>query len=162
MKRFLFTLIVGFFTTFTLSAQDIYQEIRQTAQNKLNDPNIDPVVRQFNLFKVEALNYMVIKMKEEIPDSSATLLDKEALALNAFLNLYTESLVECRQLPVAHQKKVILAFIEASCSNPLFNDTDQELVLAFFNDKSCITRFSLDTEWLRATLAAKEKLKQLK
>ena len=113
------------------------------------------------MFKLEALNYLAIKMKEEFPDSSADLLDKEALSLNVFMTNYTRSLVESRNMPANHQKKIIRAYMDASYSNPLFNDRDTELVLSYFNDASSLTRFSLDTDWRRAVLAAKAALRSI-
>jgi hypothetical protein len=44
----------------------------------------------------------------------------------------------------------------------LFNDPDKDLVLVFFKDGDSMTRFSLDTDWRRAVLAAQEALKRLK
>jgi len=161
MKRFLLSAILILSIAPTLSAQEIYTEIRRTAQAKVNDSSADILVRRFSMFKLEALNYMAIKMKEEFPDSSADLLDKEALSLNIFITNYTRSLIENRNMPANYQKKVIKAYMDASYSNPLFNDADKEMVLSYFNDGSSLTRFSLDTDWRRAVLAAKAALKQL-
>jgi len=161
MKRFLLSAILILSIAPTLSAQEIYTEIRRTAQAKVNDSSADILVRRFSMFKLEALNYMAIKMKEEFPDSSADLLDKEALSLNIFITNYTRSLIENRNMPANYQKKVIKAYMDASFSNPLFNDADKEMVLSYFNDGSSLTRFSLDTDWRRAVLAAKAALKQL-
>lgn len=161
MRRFLLSVIFLLGISTTLSAQEIYTEIRRTAQLKANDQTADALVRKFSMFKLEALNYMAIKMKEQFPDSTADLLDKEALSLNVFITNYTRSLVESRNMPANHQKKVIRAYMDASYSNPLFNDSDQELVLSYFNDSNSPTRFSLDTDWRRAVLAAKAALKQL-
>ena len=146
----------------TLSAQEIYAEIRRSAQAKVSDTSADMLVRQFSMFKLEALNYLAIKMKEEFPDSTAELLDKEALSLNVFITNYTRSLVESRTMPANHQKKIIRAYMDASYSNPLFNDKDSDMVLAYFNDANSLTRFSLDTDWRRAVLAAKAALEKIK
>jgi hypothetical protein len=70
--------------------------------------------------------------------------------------------VENSQQPAAYQVKVISAFMDASYANPLFNDPDKDLVLVFFKDGDSMTRFSLDTDWRRAVLAAQEALKRLK
>ena len=120
------------------------------------------LVRQFSMFKLEALNYLAIKMKEEFPDSTAELLDKEALSLNIFITNYTRSLIDSRTMPANYQKKVIRAYMDASYSNPLFNDSDTDMVLAYFNDANSLTRFSLDTDWRRAVLAAKAALSKIK
>lgn len=161
MKKTILALLVLLSVSATLPAQEIYTEIRRTAQNKVNDPCADLLVRKFSMFKLEALNYLAIKMKEEFPDSSADLLDKEALSLNVFMTNYTRSLVESRNMPANHQKKIIRAYMDASYSNPLFNDRDTELVLSYFNDASSLTRFSLDTDWRRAVLAAKAALRSI-
>ena len=161
MKRILLSVILILSTASTLSAQEIYTEIRRTAQAKVNDASADVLIRKFSMFKLEALNYMAIKMKEEFPDSSADLLDKEALSLNIFITNYTRSLVESQNMPANYQKKVIRAYMDASYSNPLFNDADKELVLSYFNDGNSLTRFSLDTDWRRAVLAAKAAMKAI-
>lgn len=161
MKKFLLSLLLFISVSTTLSAQEIFTEIRRNAQAKVNDPTAELLVRKFSMFKLDALNYLAIKMKEEFPDSSATLLDKEALSLNVFITNYTRSLVESKNMPANHQKKIIRAYMDASYSNPLFNDKDTELVLSYFNDSKSITRFSLDTDWRRAVLAAKAALKNI-
>ena len=162
MKKILLSALFLLSLSQTLSAQEIYSEIRRSAQAKVNDTSADMLVRQFSMFKLEALNYMAIKMKEEFPDSTAELLDKEALSLNVFITNYTRSLVDSRNMPALYQKKVIQAYMDASYSNPLFNDKDSDMVLAYFNDANSLTRFSLDTDWRRAVLAAKAALEKIK
>lgn len=161
MKRILLSLLVLLSVSTVLPAQEIYSEIRQNAQAKVSDPTAELIVRKFSMFKLDALNYMAIRMKEEFPDSTAELLDKEALSLHIFINNYTNSLLESRNMPANYQKKVIRAYMDASYSNPLFKDTDSELVLSYFNDANSLTRFSLDTDWRRAILAAKAALKDI-
>ena len=51
------------------------------------------------------------------------------------------------------QIKVIKQFMDVSLSNPLFNDSDTEMVHAYVNDGNSLTRFSLDTDWRRASAA---------
>ena len=162
MKKILLSALFLLSLSQTLSAQEIYSEIRRSAQAKVNDTSADMLVRQFSMFKLEALNYMAIKMKEEFPDSTAELLDKEALSLNIFITNYTRSLVDSRNMPALYQKKVIKAYMDSSYSNPLFNDKDSDMVLAYFNDANSLTRFSLDTDWRRAVLAAKAALEKIK
>lgn len=162
MKRLVLIMFATLAIATSSSAQDIYYEIKHKAEANISDPSANALIKQFSKFKVEALNYMAIKMKEEMPDSSASLLDKEALSLNTFLTIYTNALVKNSQMPPAYQVKVISAFMDASYGNPLFNDPDKDLVLVFFKNGDCMTRFSLDTDWRRAVLAVEEALKQLK
>ena len=162
MKRLFITLGFVFTLSASVSAQDIYYEVRRSAQENIDNPATNPIVKQFSIFKLEALNYMAIKMKEVMPDSTAEFLDHEALALNTFLTSYTASLMESKDEPTAYQVKVIKAYMDASYSNPLFNDSDKEMVLAYYKNGNSMTRFSLDTDWRRAILAARESMKKLK
>lgn len=161
MKKILLSVIFAVAATLTTQAQDIYLEIKQSAQDNVNNPATNELVKAFSSFKIDALDYMAIKMKEVIPDSSATFLDKEALSLNIFLTKYTTALLANSEQPANYQLKIIKAFMDASYSNPLFNDPDQELTLSYFNNGNSLTRFSLDTDWRRAVLAADEALNRL-
>ncbi len=161
MKKILLSLMLLAATTMTAGAQEIYTEVKRMAQTNADNSNADPLVRKINKFKVDALNYMAIKMREQMPDSTAELLDKEALSLHIFINNYTNALVANAQQPAAHVQRVIRVFMDASYSNPLFNDDDKEVVLSYFNDGNNMTRFSLDTDWRRAVLAAEEAMKKL-
>ncbi|MBQ8463492.1 MAG: hypothetical protein IJ544_05190 [Prevotella sp.] len=161
MKKIIITLMLLLTTMTAIQAQEIYTEVKKMAQEKVDNPNNAPIVRNINRFKVDALNYMAMKMREEMPDSSATFLDDMALALHNFINDYSQSLVISSQQPAAFQTKVIKAYIDASYSNPLFHDPDQDTALVYFLDGNSLTRFSLDTDWRRAVLAAKEAMKQI-
>ena len=161
MKRIIIALIMALAATHTMQAQEIFTEIRNTAKATADNQQANPLVRKIATFKLDALNYMAMKMREEMPDSTAELLDKEALSLNIFITKYTNALVANSQQPAAFQTKIIKAFMDVSYSNPLFKDTDQDLVLVYFRDGDCLTRFSLDTDWRRAVLAADEAMKKL-
>lgn len=100
-------------------------------------------------------------MREQMPDSTALFLDKEAFALNNFITLYMKSILDYRNEPAAFQVKIIKLFMDASYSNPLFNDSDKELVLSYYSDGESLTRFSLDTDWRLAYIAAATEIKKL-
>lgn len=134
-------------------AQEAYNELRQKAKATVNDPQVNSVVKQISQFKLDALNYMAIKMREEMPDSSATFLDKQAIAMDNFVNFYVEKLIESTKKPNVQQVKMIKMFMDVSYSNPLFNDKDKELVLSYYNSQESMTRFSLDTDWRKAVAA---------
>ena len=134
-------------------AQEAYGELRQKARTTSNDSNANELVRKISRFKLDALNYMAIKMREEMPDSSATFLDKQAIAMDNFVNFYIEKLLASTKLPNVEQVKLIKMFMDVSYSNPLFNDKDTELVLSYYYCGDCLTRFSLDTDWRKATAA---------
>ena len=151
MKKVILFALLAIATS--MQAQEAYNELRQKAQTTVNDPKTNAVVKQISQFKLDALNYMAIKMQEEMPDSSATFLDKQAIAMDNFVNFYVEKLIESTKLPNVQQVKMIKMFMDASYSNPLFNDKDTELVLSYYNSAQSMTRFSLDTDWRKAVAA---------
>ena len=53
-----------------------------------------------------------------------------------------------------------MMFTDASISNPMFEDTDQETTLAFIKDGGELTPFSIDTDWQKAYTAAIAQLKK--
>ena len=151
MKKVIMLLMLV--VSISAQAQQAYSELRQKAQNTVNDANAQPLVKQISQFKLDALNYMAIKMREEMPDSTVSFLDKQAMAMDNFVNFYIEKLIESMQQPNAVQVKMIKMFMDASYSNPLFNDKDSELVLSYYNNADSMTRFSLDTDWRKAAAA---------
>lgn len=151
MKKWILLALLAITTS--AQAQEAYNQLRQKAKETVSDPKTNSVVKQISQFKLDALNYMAIKMQEEMPDSSATFLDKQAIAMDNFVNFYVEKLIESTTKPNVQQVKMIKMFMDASYSNPLFNDKDTELVLSYYNNADSMTRFSLDTDWRRAAAA---------
>ena len=151
MKKLILLALLAIATT--AQGQEAYNELRQKAKTTVNDPKTNSVVKKISQFKLDALNYMAIKMREEMPDSSVTFLDKQAIAMDNFVNFYVEKLIESTKKPNVEQVKMIKMFMDASYSNPLFNDKDTELVLSYYNSADSMTRFSLDTDWRKAVAA---------
>ena len=151
MKKWILLALLAITTS--AQAQEAYNQLRQKAKETVSDPKTNSVVKQISQFKLDALNYMAIKMQEEMPDSSVTFLDKQAVAMDNFVNFYVEKLIESTTKPNVQQVKMIKMFMDASYSNPLFNDKDTELVLSYYNNADSMTRFSLDTDWRRAAAA---------
>ena len=151
MKKLILLALLAIATT--AQGQEAYNELRQKAKTTLSNPNANAVVKQISQFKLDALNYMAMKMREVMPDSSATFLDKQAIAMDNFVNFYIEKLIESTKQPNVEQVKMIKMFMDASYSNPLFEDKDTELVLSYYNSADSMTRFSLDTDWRKAVAA---------
>ena len=162
MKKTFLTLTLLITISTCLNAQQVYIEMRQKAKTVIANPAANATQKNINQFKLNALDYMGMKMREQMPDSSVTFLDKQAYALNHFMLYYIQTLVDNSSQPVAYKERIIKAFVDASISNPLFYDNDKELVLSYFVDGNNLTRFSLDTDWLRAILAVDAILKTLK
>ncbi|SNU03545.1 hypothetical protein SAMN06298211_102187 [Prevotellaceae bacterium MN60] len=151
MKKLILLALLAIATT--AQGQEAYNELRQKAKTTISNPNANAVVKQISQFKLDALNYMAMKMREVMPDSSATFLDKQAIAMDNFVNFYIEKLIESTKQPNVEQVKMIKMFMDASYSNPLFEDKDTELVLSYYNSADSMTRFSLDTDWRKAVAA---------
>ena len=151
MKKLILLALLAIATT--AQGQEAYNELRQKAKTTISNPNANAVVKQISQFKLDELNYMAMKMREVMPDSSATFLDKQAIAMDNFVNFYIEKLIESTKQPNVEQVKMIKMFMDASYSNPLFEDKDTELVLSYYNSADSMTRFSLDTDWRKAVAA---------
>lgn len=134
------------------AAQSIYDEVKSNAQTAVQTSS-NELVKQINQFKLDALDYLLIKMREQTPDSTTAFLDKQAYALNGFVAFYIQQIVSMSNMPEAQKVKTVQLFMDASLSNPLFNDTDKELTQGYFVNPNSITRFSLDTDWRRAFAA---------
>ncbi len=160
MKNCIITIILFCVTALSAGAQDVYNEIRNNAIAAATAPLNNETVKHINQFKVDALDYMLIKMREQMPDSTTTFLDKQAYAMNNFINYYIRTVLAATDLPPARQVQFMQLFMDASISNPLFNDPDGELVHAYYADGNSIIRFSLDTDWRRAAAAVFTELKK--
>lgn len=153
MKRFITVIITLHLIVLNSNAQKVYNEIMAKAKAIIETPSTVDIVRQINLFKIDALNYLMIKMREQMPDSTTSFLDQQAYAMNKFVNTYFQVIVENADKPESLQIKTMKKFMDASYSNPLFNDSDTELTLGYYLNAKCLARFSLDTDWRKACLA---------
>ena len=160
IQKLIATWLLAVISVCNVQAQEVYNEIRNTAQTGVEHASND-VVKQINQFKVDALDYLLFKMREQMPDSTTGFLDKQAFAMNNFIGFYIQKITEMRTMPQAYQAKVMELFMDASFSNPLFNDTDKELVLGYYVNADCLMRFSLDTDWRKATAAVAVEIKKI-
>lgn len=161
MKKFIIILLLALTGHSSLQAQEIYEEVIKMAREKIDDPQVNATVKDFSRFKLNALNYLGMKLRETSPDAPVTVLDNEAYALHGFINLYTKMLLDNATQPPTFQKKIIKVFMDASYESPLFHDSDSETVLFYYKREDCLTRFSLDTNWIEALEKVTNKLKEL-
>lgn len=148
MKRILFILILLCGWSISLSAQEVYQEIMRLSKKVAEDKSKDLETRKVATFKVDELKYMAMKTRELMPDSTVRVLDVQAYAIYDFVNLFLRRLGEAKKKSA---KEVVIArFRAASINNSRFNDMDRDLVLSYYNNSNYLTRFSLDTDWVKA------------
>lgn len=148
MKNFLLVLML--FIGMNAQAQEVYNELRTKNKQLVENPQTHGLVRSISQFKVDALNYLAIKMQEDMPDSTVYFLDRQALAMDNFVQFYIKKLVEYNEMPQSLQTEMTKMFMETSKNTPLFKDKDKELSLSYYNNGECLTRFSLDTDWEKA------------
>ena len=155
MKKTIILAIALCSSLLTANSQDIYNSIRSKSKAAVEAKGTDKIVKRISQFKVDALDYMMIKMQEQMPDSSTVLLDKQAYAMQEFVNFYIKKVLLNNDKSDSTQIKGIKMFMDASYSNPLFNDPDEELTLGYYYSPNAITRFSLNTDWRKALVAIK-------
>ena len=95
----------------------------------------------------------MLKMREQMPDSTTAFLDIQAYSMDSFVNHFISSILDNKGKAEELQVETLKLYMDASYSNPLFNDTDIELSQSYYSNESCLTRFSLDTDWRKALLA---------
>lgn len=160
MRRLITIMAVLAMFTANAGAQKVYQEIMKLSEKVANDKSKDIGSRKIATFKVDELNYMAMKTKELMPDSSVTVLDNQAYAMYDFVNLYVKKLTEAK---TKKDKGVIISlFKNASLQNPRFNDMDLELVESYIRTQGYVTKFSLDTDWIKAIEQVRTELRSRK
>lgn len=156
MKKILLVLML--FVGMTVQAQEVFNELRQKNKTVVENPQSSAIARGISQFKLDALNYLAIKMQEEMPDSSVYFLDNQAISMNEYVTYYIQKLVQYNEMPTALQEEMTKMFMEASKDNPLFKDKDKEMVLSYYNNGESLIRFSLDTDWEKALAYIKKKM----
>ena len=158
MKTFILTLI---FATFTLggSAQEIYKLVYESAKSTLENPATPLAKAKIAQFKISQLTYLYQKAFETMPEVTDRFLDVQAYYLSEFMTLYQTDLVKSSTLSGEERAKRVMIFLDATVSNPLFNDTDEETIYAYIHEGTELTPFSLDTDWEKALAAVKAQLK---
>lgn len=129
-------------------AQDVYKEILRISKEAANDQSKDIETRKVATFKVDELNYMAMKSREQMPDSSMQMLDNQAYAMYTFVNQYVKA------LGIYSKKKqretIRQIYKDATIHNARFGDMDADLVESYYRRSDYLTQFSLDTDWVKA------------
>ena len=161
MKKYFLLFIILFCADFlSANAQEIFNSYLENAKKTLNDTTCNIVERKIAQFKYTELQYIKRKAFESNQDVTREFLDNQAYYMSQFISTFFEQAVLNSSLTKVQKKDRIMLFIDATGSNPLFNDTDKELVNAYVtNSKDQLTPFCLDTDWPKAFAAVASKLK---
>lgn len=157
----IFVLLFTLFTlTTTARSQEVYNLVLENATKVVNSPTSGFAQTQIAQFKRTALIYMKSKAFERTDSVPAVFLNTQAYYMSEFLSLFFNVILKDKKSDASVRKEKILIFMNASAMNPLYNDEDKETTMAFVNDGGELTPFSLDTDWQKAYLAAKENLEK--
>lgn len=152
------TLLFGVFAM-GVNAQEIYKIVYKNAEQIVNDPNSGVTKARIAQFKVSQLTYLYQKAFETMPEVTDRFLDVQAYFLTEFMSLYQAELVKSSKDTPEERAKKVMIFLDATVSNPLFGDTDEETIYAYIKEGTELTPFSLDTDWQKALAAVKAQLK---
>lgn len=143
-----------------MRGQEVYNMVLASATRTVNSPTSNYTQTQIAQFKRTALVYLKRKALEaDSTGVSSQLLDTQAYYLSEFLTYFFDEILKSRRLPDEKRKERITLFMDASVSNPLFGDHDEETTLSYITNGGELTPFSLDTDWEKAYAAVKATLK---
>ena len=164
MKKLLIIAVLFCMTATAAKAQDVFLELLKTSKEVADDKSKDLETRKIATFKYDELSYMAMKVRDDVLRDTTDLeffnltvkmLNEQSYAMHEFLTLYMKRLTSTKKK--TERDIIITVFRDASINNPLFNDLDKELVLAYYNNDNYITQFSLDTDWIKALEAVKKR-----
>lgn len=129
-----------------LKAQEVFNMVMESATRVVNNPTSNYTATRIAQFKRTALTYMRNKAFEQSDSVSTEFLDRQALSLSEFTDLFFKEML-------SHQgnerKECIVKFIKATDDNPMWHDTDRATADAYLGQGE-LTPFSLDTDWEKA------------
>lgn len=173
MKKVILSLLMMLALAVSTEAQEarqrVFQQIHDKAYIIANDSKEAMSVRKLAIFRVDAVNYLSTKTLTALTDTTKHLSQEEITQLNDQLdsmayfmydyeNLFNKEYSRART--EKQKQKIIKIFRDVSINNPLYNDPDRQLVLAYYNREDFLTQFSLDTNWVKAVSEVKERLKE--
>ena len=140
-------------------SQEVYDLVLANATRAVNSPTSSYAQTQIAQFKRTALIYLKRKAFEQVKEVPASFLDTQAYYLSEFVTLFFNEILKIKRLDEAKRKARIMFFMEASLSNPLYNDPDEETTMSFITNGGEITPFCINTNWQKAYEAAKSQIK---
>jgi len=156
--KYVLTLFFALLISLSASAQEVYNLVLANATRTVNSPTSGFTQTQIAQFKRTALVYLKQKAFEQADSVSAAFLDTQAYYLSEFITLFFDEILKSKRLSEEKRKERIVVFMDASVSNPLFNDPDTETTMAFITNGGELTPFCINTDWQKAYAAAKSQL----
>lgn len=162
MKKLFLLLFVITSLSIPSSAQEIYNAMLKSQKEIVNNCNSNLTLKKLAQFKVTALEYLKEKAFKSDKVITTKFMDDQAYYMNEFVNSFIQNVLVNQALKKPDRKKRIMLYVDASGSNPLFEDTDKEVCDAYVTAGNQLTPFSLDTDWVKALAAVESELEKLK
>lgn len=157
MKKLFIILALVCMSVLSISAQEIYDEVRRIekeAKAFANDTKNNLEARKIATFKYDAIYYLIDKASQE-PLFSEYELGVQTNAMIEFVNLFVSKLSTLKKNKDKDMLKAV--FRTATINNSLFNDVDKEVIYSYVDNENFITQFSLDTDWPKALAEVQSK-----
>lgn len=159
MKYLLTCITIILLSITDTKAQTVYNVVLDNAVRVVNSPTSGFTQVQIAQFKRTALVYLRRKAEGLVTDEAyVKLLDTQAYYLSEFITLFFDEILKSKRLSEQKRKEKILLFMDASVSNPLFDDNDEATTMSFITNGGELTPFCLNTDWQKAYAAAKSQL----
>lgn len=162
LRNTILTLIFLTLATTPTKAQEVYNLVLSNAIRVVNSPTSGFAQTQIAQFKRTTLVYIKSKAFEQTDSIPASFLDTQAYYLSEFITLFFDEILKSKKMSDEKKRDRIYLFMDASVSNPLFNDPDEETTMAYIKDSGEITPFSINTDWEKAYAAVKDAIKSKK
>lgn len=163
MKKIIITMLVLVASVSGMQAQQLYKTVFDRATAVVNNPKSSDEQIQINQFEVTALNYMSAQVTKRGLKKDSYFYDSQAVNLASFVTDFLANMEKARAISPAKRTEVLKIYTDASRYNPMFKDTNKDLINAYVEDKSTLTPFCIDTDWEKAydqaTTLAKAALK---
>ena len=142
----------------TAKAQEVYNYVLNNAIRTVQSPTSGFTQTRIAQFKQTALTYLRKKATETMPEVTDQFLNTQAYYMSEFITLFFDEILKSKKQDCEKKKDKIMLFMDASKSNPLFDDTDTETTDSYILEGNQLTPFSLNTDWPRAYAAAKDNI----
>ena len=132
----------------TAKTQEVYNYVLNNAIRTVQSPTSGFTQTRIAQFK----------QTETMPEVTDQFLNTQAYYMSEFITLFFDEILKSKKQDCEKKKAKIMLFMDASKSNPLFDDTDTETTDAYILEGNQLTPFSLNTDWPRAYAAAKDNI----
>ena len=134
--------------------------VMENATRIVNSPSSSYTQTQIAQFKRTALTYLKSKAFEQTDSVSAEFLNIQAYYLSEFLSSFFKEILKGKRKNTTEKQALIELYMDASVSNPLYNDLDQETTMSYITEGGQLTPFCLNTDWQKAFYAVSDKKKK--